>query len=199
MQLRHLFILLSCTSALTFASPHYQTCASCHGAQGEGNAAMQAPALAGQSATYIARQLNYFKSGIRGGDQSDTLAQQMRAMAGTLPGEEAVQSVSLFLANLPRTQPAATISGDGDKGYKLYNMKCGACHGPNGQGNEALKAPALAGVGDAYLARQFTLFKTGARGSQPEDKPGRQMKMMSTHLSNDDLHDVLAYINTIGR
>ncbi|MBB3167581.1 cytochrome c553 [Simiduia aestuariiviva] len=160
---------------------------------------MQAPALAGQSATYLARQLNYFKSGIRGGDQSDTLAQQMRAMAGILPSEAAVQSVSLFLANLPRTQPAVTISGDADKGYKLYNMKCGACHGPNGQGNEALKAPALAGVGDAYLARQFTLFKTGARGSHPEDKPGRQMKMMSTHLSNDDLRDVLAYINTIGR
>ncbi|UTA47005.1 cytochrome c [Simiduia sp. 21SJ11W-1] len=191
--------LLSIACTALHATPQYQTCISCHGDQGQGNPALKAPALAGQSASYLARQLSHFKAGIRGSDASDTLGQQMRAMANTLPDQAAIEAVSNYLSTLPRTWPAATVEGNAEAGYKLYNMKCGACHGPNGQGNEALKAPALAGVGDAYLARQFEQFKTGVRGSHPQDRPGRQMKMMATHMSSAELHDVLAYLNGLAQ
>jgi cytochrome c553 len=42
----------------------YATCAACHGQQGEGNVAMNAPSLAVLPAWYIARQLEHFKHGI---------------------------------------------------------------------------------------------------------------------------------------
>ena len=44
-------------------------CAACHGAAGEGNRGLGAPALTQLSAEYIARQLNHFVSGIRGAVQ----------------------------------------------------------------------------------------------------------------------------------
>ena len=59
----------------------FAACAACHGASGEGIAAVNAPALGGQDAGYIARQLANFRSGIRGANPADTLGAQMRGMA----------------------------------------------------------------------------------------------------------------------
>ena len=39
----------------------YAACAACHGAQGEGNPALNAPKLTGQGAWYLQRQLRHFK------------------------------------------------------------------------------------------------------------------------------------------
>ena len=54
------------TQAVAAANPaagqaQYAVCAACHGAQGEGNQALNSPKLAGQSPWYIERQLKYFK------------------------------------------------------------------------------------------------------------------------------------------
>jgi len=175
----------------------YNTCAACHGQQAEGMPAMHAPALAGQSASYLARQLGHFKDGLRGTDSADTYGQQMRAMAAILPNQAAIEAVSSYIASLPRTAPAATLSGNADAGYKQYNMKCGACHGAKAEGNEALNAPALAGVGDAYLLRQFAAFKAGHRGAEQADKYGRQMRMMVNTVTEQELIDLLSYLNTL--
>ena len=59
----------------------YAACVACHGAAGEGNAALQAPALAGQDAAYLERQLVNYKRKVRGGDPRDTLGAQMGPMA----------------------------------------------------------------------------------------------------------------------
>lgn len=193
--MRMIALLLLFLAPASLAESRYQPCAVCHGDQGQGNPALQAPALAGQSADYLARQLRHFKAGLRGSENGDTLGQQMRAMAQTLASDDDVQAVSRYLAQLPRAQTEATITGNAEAGFKLYNMKCGACHGPAGQGNNALKAPALVGVGDAYLARQFAQFQSGLRGSHPQDKLGRQMKMMASHLNDRELTDVLSYLN----
>ncbi|AFU98693.1 c-type cytochrome [Simiduia agarivorans] len=179
----------------THAEPAYQACAVCHGANGEGNPAMHAPALAGQSAGYLARQLQHFRSGVRGSHPQDTYGAQMKPMASTLADDAAVKRVADYLAQLPRHNTAANIEADADAGYKQYNMKCGACHGQKGVGNEALNAPALVGVGDAYLNRQMANFKAGIRGSDPKDKFGRQMKMMAATVSDAELQQILAYLN----
>src|SRR4051794_12931369 len=42
-----------------------QVCVGCHGAQGEGNAAVGAPRIAGQSAYYLAKQLDSYSNGNR--------------------------------------------------------------------------------------------------------------------------------------
>jgi cytochrome c oxidase subunit 2 len=89
----------------------YGMCASCHGANGAGITAMNGPAVNGQSAEYIARQLNHFKSDIRGGSSNDMYGAQMKGMAATL-SDEAVKNVSAYIASLPVTAVADLQAGD---------------------------------------------------------------------------------------
>lgn len=78
----------------------YAACAACHGAAGEGNAALLAPALASRSDWYLVTQLNNYRTGLRGADPRDTLGAQMRAIAATLPDEQAVTDVVAFINTL---------------------------------------------------------------------------------------------------
>ena len=78
----------------------YQTCAACHGAKGEGNAMLQAPALASRSDWYLVTQLQNFKKGLRGADSRDTLGAQMTAISGTLPDDQAITDVVAYINTL---------------------------------------------------------------------------------------------------
>ena len=78
----------------------YAACASCHGANGEGNKALNAPTLAGQQDWYIARQLYNFKNGIRGSHPQDTYGQQMRPMAMSLSDEKAINNIAAYISTL---------------------------------------------------------------------------------------------------
>lgn len=177
----------------------YASCAACHGVQAEGIAAMNAPALAGQEASYLERQLTHFQSGIRGADPADTLGAQMRGMAAVLADAQAVADVSAYLASLDPMNSAIDAGGDLRNGNNYYQSKCGACHGGKAEGNAALFSPRLAGQDVAYLKRQYLGFQKGLRGSHADDRYGRQMKMMSTSLPGEkDLDDVLAFINAQG-
>ena len=77
---------------------------------------------------------------------------------------------------------------------------CAACHGADGQGNEALGAPGLVGRNDWYMFRQIKLFKSGYRGVHPDDTAGRLMRPSTQSLKSDqDVNDVLVYINSLDR
>ena len=80
--------------------PLYAPCASCHGANGEGNKSLKAPTIAGQQDWYIARQLYNFKNGIRGSDPNDNYGQQMRPMAMALADENAINNLAAFISRL---------------------------------------------------------------------------------------------------
>lgn len=71
----------------------YGMCIACHGANGEGNPGMKAPALAGQSDWYLFTQLKNIKAGIR----------KVPMMAGVTPGldEEAMRNLAAYLHSLP--------------------------------------------------------------------------------------------------
>jgi cytochrome c553 len=176
----------------------YGSCIACHGAQAEGNAAMNSPALAGQQQAYLVRQLSNFKAGVRGADSNDVLGMQMRGMAATLVDEAAVGNVAAYIAGLPvPATPTDTAEADLRNGENQYNGSCGACHGGAAQGNLGLNSPRLAGLGSAYLKRQYQNFAAGIRGSHPDDKLGKQMKMMATMLGSEkDLDDVIAFIGS---
>lgn len=173
------------------------TCVACHGAEGQGNPALGAPALAGQQAAYLQRQLLNFRSGLRGTAAGDTGGAQMAPMAKALADDAAVTAVSDYLASLPVVPSAATVTGDAAQGAKLYQSKCGSCHGGKGEGNASLNTPRLAGQSDAYLTTQFAHFKQGLRGYDQQDRFGRQMKLMANTLDDAQLKDVLAYLNTL--
>jgi cytochrome c oxidase subunit II len=75
----------------------YETCAACHGVRGEGNAALQSPALAARSDWYLATQLSNYKAGLRGADERDTYGAQMRAIAATLADDKAISDVVAYI------------------------------------------------------------------------------------------------------
>jgi len=78
----------------------YTTCVACHGAKGEGLPALQAPALASRSDWYLVTQLGNYKTGVRGADARDTYGAQMRAIAGTLPDDKAINDVVAYINTL---------------------------------------------------------------------------------------------------
>jgi cytochrome c oxidase subunit 2 len=175
----------------------YAVCATCHGAAGEGNQALNAPKLAGQGAWYMRRQLEYFKSGVRGAHEDDVFGQQMAAMSGMLVDEAAIENVITYIETLPNKAAQTTISGDVEAGRKIY-VTCGACHGVNGEGIAATNAPRQAGMSDWYLANQLKNFREGVRGAHSGDEYGFQMVMMGAMLKDEDrINDVVAYINTL--
>lgn len=175
----------------------YEVCAACHGADGAGNQALNAPRIAGMPAWYTARQLENFKAGLRGTDPKDTFGTQMRPMAMTLIDEAAVKNVSVYVESLSGAKAPATVKGDAEKGKAAY-ATCAACHGPAGAGNEAMNAPPLAGQSDWYVVRQLQAYKSGLRGSNPKDTFGMQMKPMAMMLATDEaVNDVAAYIATL--
>ncbi|MDX1491372.1 MAG: cytochrome c oxidase subunit II [Pseudohongiellaceae bacterium] len=176
----------------------FAVCASCHGQSGEGNQAMNAPKLNGLQSWYIERQIKYYQSGVRGAHEDDQYGAQMAAMAGMLTSPEAIRNVSAYIAQLPATESATTISGDIRNGERIYNANCAACHGKDGAGSWATDAPNLIGMNDWYAATQLRNFKAGIRGAHPDDAYGEQMVSMATAMRNEQqLADVLSYLNSL--
>lgn len=175
----------------------YAVCASCHGAEGEGNESLNAPKIAGQEPWYMMRQIRAYQNGVRGSNPDDVYGMQMAPMAQTLATEEALANVAAYVASLPDEPAPETVLGDAERGRKLYTT-CAACHGRDGQGIWTTNAPRLAGMSDWYLLRQLRYFKDGVRGSHPDDHYGMQMAMMAASLRDEQaMRDIVAYINTL--
>jgi cytochrome c oxidase subunit 2 len=189
-------LTMSTTQADETAKTTYLACAACHGDTAQGNAELGAPALAGQGAEYLQRQLQHFKSGVRGGDPRDSQGAQMKAMAAPLTDGD-ILLLSEYLAALPQALPVAQSEGDLKNGNNYFQATCGACHGGKAEGNPGLNSPALVILDAAYLKSQYKNFQLGIRGAHPDDTYGRQMKMMSNSLPSDkDLDDVIAFIQS---
>ena len=178
----------------------YASCAACHGTRGEGNSALGAPAIAGQYESYLRRQLQNFRAGVRGSHAEDRYGAQMRAAtAVTLRNDADLGAVAKYIAALPRTTPKPTAKYDARNGNNLYQGKCGACHGGRAEGNEALAAPRLAGLDAAYLERQLRSFRSGVRGAHANDKAGRQMALMAATVTAErDVADVIGHVQATG-
>lgn len=78
----------------------YAVCAYCHGDDGMGNQALNAPRLAGMSDWYLARQLQMFKSGARGAHLQDYYGFQMGLMGQSLHDEQAVNNIIAYINTL---------------------------------------------------------------------------------------------------
>ncbi len=78
----------------------YAVCAYCHGGTGQGNQALNAPKLAGSSDWYTARQLDNFKTGVRGAHPKDYYGYQMGLLSITLRDEQAINDVIAYINTL---------------------------------------------------------------------------------------------------
>ncbi len=87
--------------------------------------------------------------------------------------------------------------GDPGRGEGLYAV-CATCHGQNGEGMHEMNGPALAGREEWYLIRQLQNFKSGIRGTSPEDVYGLQMAPMAQLLADQQaIEDMAAYLNSL--
>lgn len=169
--------------------PLISACAGCHGSQGEGNAELGAPALAGQLTQYLARQLSGFRDGRRGGHPADLGGGTMSG-ASVGMSDEQIQALSSYYAQLPaltsngREAPpdASPNTARRKQDGEIYREVCGHCHGQDGEGFPAMGAPRLDILDAAYLRRQMDSYASGQRGSEQDDD-----------LQSVWMHDVAAH------
>ena len=75
----------------------FATCAACHGADGRGVAATNAPRIHGMSDWYMARQLKNFKDGVRGAHPQDIYGGQMALISGMLADDAEIGDILAYV------------------------------------------------------------------------------------------------------
>jgi cytochrome c oxidase subunit 2 len=78
----------------------YTTCGNCHGRNGEGIWALNAPRLADMSDWYLVRQLQNFRQRIRGAHSQDFYGWQMATMADSLGDDRAINDIVAYVNTL---------------------------------------------------------------------------------------------------
>jgi cytochrome c553 len=164
-------------------------CAACHGMDGN-SAAAQYPKLAGQHASYIARQLALFKSGKRAnpimlGFAAPLSEQDMRDIGAYFAGKTSLPGVAD--AKLVPVGEAYYRSGDAKDGVPA----CMACHGPDGRGNPGAAYPQLAGQHADYVAARLKAYRDGSAGS---DDHARIMEAIAKNLSDAEIGALASYV-----
>jgi cytochrome c oxidase subunit 2 len=175
----------------------FAVCVACHGPNGGGMVAMNAPAIAGQEEWYLVRQLQNFKAGIRGTHAQDTYGAQMAPIAMTMPTDADMANVAAYVSSLSPQSISDTGGGDAAAGQAAY-APCAACHGPDAKGMAAMNAPNLTLQQDWYVVRQLQNFKAGVRGAHPQDTYGAQMAPMGQLLADEAaMANIAAYLASL--
>lgn len=198
-------LVIACAAAACGGSPEpglargealFDTCVPCHGADGGGNQVLAAPSIAGLPQWYIERQLRKYQAGYRGAFPLDTAGIRMKSMSLSLdlPGD--LESVAEYVATMARPVPDDVLGGNAQAGEATYQT-CGACHGPDANGIEALNAPPLLGQSDWYMVAQLEKFKAGWRGMHPADTFGAIMRPNAMLLDAASMENVVSYIESL--
>ncbi|HEX2495181.1 MAG TPA: c-type cytochrome [Steroidobacter sp.] len=176
----------------------FAPCMTCHGARAEGNRDFNAPKLSGQASWYLVRQLQHFRTGLRGAHEKDVYGKQMIPFASMLADDAAIRNVVAYIASLPEQRPKPIVFGNPEIGRATYASTCAACHGAAAQGIWSTNAPRLANMSDWYLQRQLENFRAGVRGAHPQDFNGAQMASMARALDGEQaIVDLLDYVHTL--
>jgi cytochrome c oxidase subunit 2 len=174
----------------------YYSCRSCHGEHGEGNEAMDAPAIAGMDAEYLATQMRHFRDGVRGATLDDLEGRQMNLIAAIFEDDRQIDALANFIQTMPREKPPRVLA-ESPVGAAQRFALCAACHGPNGEGNRLLGGPAIAWLDDWYIALQLQKFRDGIRGADAADVRGQQMRAAASALSDDEIRELAAFVVTL--
>lgn len=83
-----------------------------------------------------------------------------------------------------------------ERGKAVFGL-CISCHGPTGQGNASIGAPAIAGLPSWYIETELKNFMSGARGQHPSDDSGNRMRPMARTITQDDIIQVAAYVSKL--
>ena len=201
----------------------FKVCSFCHGTQGQGGPALDAPALAGMEAWYVERQLRNFRNRVRGTHYDDVPGVQMSIVSGMVRNPATIKNVAAYIESMePGAPPELTRNGevagtarpfiwrsqyaalehpqdpDIDNGKSIYVKTCTVCHGETGQGDKALGSPKLTDLSGWSMDRQLQYFRDGLRGADTRDVFGLQMAAFARSLTdNQAIADVVAYIESL--
>lgn len=171
-------------------------CLSCHGANGEGNAAGGFPRLAGLPAYYFAKQLHAFADGSRDNAVMGPIAkalnaEQVDALAAYYSGlqPKAVKAKGAAPGRQATTR-ASTLATRGDESKMI--QACANCHGAGG-GGEPPVYPYLAGQHASYIENALREWKSGQRKTDPSG----QMPAIAQKLNDDDIKALAVYFASL--
>ncbi len=175
------------------------SCVACHGADGNSLAATpNFPNLAGQSASYLYKQMKDFKEGKR---KDPT----MNAMILPLD-DQAMHDVAAFFSGqaIKAGQADPVLVDAGQAIYKggiaeINVPACMGCHGPAGNGNPGSGYPQLASQKSVYIEKQLKDFRAAAQsmGSEPVGRSNDASNMMRNavkRMSDPEIKAVAQYI-----
>ncbi|MGF6769275.1 cytochrome c553 [Paraburkholderia sp. GAS199] len=164
-----------------------QNCSMCHGVLG--TVQVTAPALAGQYADVIYKELRDYQNGVR---QNAV----MQAIIGARSDQD-LHDLAVYYASLPRA-PAAEVLPTGTapdanavklamQGDPQRNIApCAACHG---QLDRKGAAPWLGGQSSIYLAAQLRAFASGARRNDINE----QMRNVARQMTPEEMDSLGRY------
>ncbi|MBG12956.1 MAG: cytochrome c4 [Alcanivorax sp.] len=169
-----------------------QSCAACHGPEGQG--VDPYPRLAGLGQAYLKRQLDSFADG-------DRINAIMKPIASDLSAEQR-QQIARHFSELP-VQPDDSAGVDDTENHPgrilaLHGRwqedlpACVQCHGPGGRGiGESF--PSLAGQPASYLEDQLKAWRSGQRKAGPMGLMGH----IAERLDEEDLKAVAEYFASL--
>jgi cytochrome c553 len=171
-------------------------CAACHGVDGNSLVPMY-PSIAGQGASYIAKQLADFKTGMTSGGKKGRVDPIMGGMAMALNEQDMKDLGAYYNAQMLKTTGGETselgkklyFGGDVERGITA----CIACHGTDAKGMAQAGFPAVGGQSAIYLKSQLEKFRDGARNN---DK-NAMMRNIAFKLEDADITALVKYMSTI--
>lgn len=189
--------------ALTFAAPDLArgaaiaaNCAGCHG-PGNVSPELDTPSLAGQTASYLRRQLAAYRAGLRQNAVMQRVAGQMN--------DQAIADVSAHLATLAPgpawdVQDAAARA----KGQALYAagdparalMACAVCHGADGRGDDRLGVAGVTNLAPDYALAELKRYHGAGLATLPGAE-GQAMGVAARPLTDDDMAALVEYISSM--
>ena len=176
-------------------------CMGCHGADGNSLMAMY-PKIAGQGESYLIKQLQDFKSGVR---PSAMMVGFVAALSEEDMSDLAAYFASQAISENTAKADAATI----ELGRKIYmggkkdtqTTACIACHGPKGLGIPSANFPAVGAQYAEYTVQQLIAFRqssinlqTGSSDLARENDYEGMMRNVAKSLTTVEIEALAQYI-----
>jgi len=171
-------------------------CIGCHGFDGNSSNSIY-PKLAGQSESYLAKQLFDFKSGARKDEHMSSMVEAIQT--SDIPDIAAFFSSQKRKTNIEKTK--GTEGTTNKLGQKIYYSgifkkeipACASCHGAKGAGNSVKKYPSLMLQHSRYITKALKDFRSGIRSNDPNN----MMRNVAANLSDKEIDALSTYIESL--
>ena len=171
-------------------------CQGCHGGTGNSEDATF-PRLAGQYASYIAKQITDFQKAVRTNNET------MAGMAATVASRQDALDIGAYFSSQKMVdKPLADVDPKlAERGEKIFydgipdkNLyACVNCHGERGKGKGPVITdfPIIGGQHRDYIIKELTDLRAGTRANDPAE----MMQHIAQKLNDEEIKEVANYLS----